>query len=99
MQYSKGMNCKLRNLKEVKKLCTVKIDNLGAEMKRKKVSRLEIATYLGVSYRTIHSRFNGKVPWEYSECVRIRDHFFPRTHIRIPVRNRGREGGERERTK
>ena len=61
-------------------------------MKRKKVSRLEIATYLGVSYRTIHSRFNGKVPWEYSACVRIRDHFFPRTHIRIPVRNRGREG-------
>ena len=80
-------------------MCAVKIDNLEAEMKRKKVSRLEIATYLGVSYRTIHSRFNGKVPWEYSECVRIRDHFFPRTHIRIPVRNRGREGGERERTK
>ena len=73
-------------------MCAVKIDSLGAEMKRKKVSRLEIATYLGVSYRTIHSRFNGKVPWEYSECVRIRDHFFPRTHIRIPVRNRGREG-------
>lgn len=58
-------------------MCAVKMDNLGAEMKRKKVSRLEIATYLGVSYRTIHSRFNGK---------------FPRTHIRIPVRNRGREG-------
>lgn len=58
-------------------MCAVKIDNLGAEMKRKKVSRLEIATYLGVSYRTIHSRFNGKVPWEYSACVRIRDHFFP----------------------
>ena len=58
-------------------MCTVKIDNLEAEMKRKKVSRLEIATYLGVSYRTIHSRFNGEVPWEYAECVRIRDHFFP----------------------
>ena len=75
LQYcAKKVNTKL---KEVKKLCTVKIDNLEAEMKRKKVSRLEIATYLGVSYRTIHSRFNGKVPWEYSECVRIRDHFFP----------------------
>lgn len=55
----------------------VKVDNLEAEMKRKKVSRADIATFLGVSYRTIHSRFNGEVQWEYSECVRIRDHFFP----------------------
>ena len=69
MQYSKGMNWIIAQFEGG--------DNLGAEMKRKKVSRLEIATYLGVSYRTIHSRFNGKVPWEYSECVRIRDHFFP----------------------
>ncbi len=56
---------------------TVKVDNLEAEMKRKKISRSEIATFLGVSYRTIHSRFNGEVQWEYSECVRIRNHFFP----------------------
>ena len=77
MQYSKGMNCIITQFERGEKVVHGKIDNLEAEMKRKKVSRLEIATYLGVSYRTIHSRFNGKVPWEYSECVRIRDHFFP----------------------
>lgn len=55
----------------------VRVDNLEAEMKRKKISRLDIAKFLGVSYRTIHSRFNGDAQWEYSECVRIRDTFFP----------------------
>lgn len=55
----------------------VRLDNLEAEMKRKKVTRHDIATLLGLSYRTIHSRFNGESEWGYSECVKVRDTYFP----------------------
>ena len=55
----------------------VRLDNLEAEMKRKKITRHDIATLLGLSYRTIHSRFNGESEWGYSECVKVRDTFFP----------------------
>ena len=53
----------------------VRLDNLEAEMKRKKITRHDIATLLGLSYRTIHSRFNGESEWGYSECVKVRDTF------------------------
>ena len=46
-------------------------------MKRNGVSRHDIARELGLSYRTIHSRFNGETEWGYSECVKVRDRFFP----------------------
>lgn len=55
----------------------VRVENLEAEMKRKKISRKNIADLLGVSYRTIHSRFNGESEWRYSECVKVRDTYFP----------------------
>lgn len=55
----------------------VKVENLEAEMKRKKISRSDIASLLGLSYRTIHSRFNGESEWGYSECVKVRDTYFP----------------------
>lgn len=73
----------MRNLKdekrrkEVKKVTEVKVNNLEAEMKRSKISRSDIAKLLGRSYRTIHSRFNGESKWEYAECVKIRDTYFP----------------------
>lgn len=41
----------------------VKVENLEAEMKREKISRSDIASLLGLSYRTIHSRFNGESEW------------------------------------
>ncbi|MFR2372964.1 MAG: hypothetical protein ACLS8T_35870 [Anaerobutyricum sp.] len=44
----------------------IKIENLEAEMKRNKISRSDIAHTLGLSYRTIHSRFNGESEWTYS---------------------------------
>ena len=49
----------------------VKVDNLEAEMKRKKITRNDVASLLGLSYRTIHSRFNGESEWGYAECVKI----------------------------
>ena len=55
----------------------VKVENLEAEMKRKKISRSDIASLLGLSNRTIHSRFNGESEWGYSECVKVRDTYFP----------------------
>lgn len=55
----------------------IKLDNLEKEMKDKKISRREIASLLGLSYRTIHSRFNGESEWAYSECVKVRDTYFP----------------------
>lgn len=55
----------------------IKVENLEAEMKRKKISRSDIASLLGLSYRTIHSRFNGESEWGYSECVKVRDTYFP----------------------
>ena len=63
--------------KGVRELPKVRLDNLEAEMKRKKITRHDIATLLGLSYRTIHSRFNGESEWGYSECVKVRDTFFP----------------------
>lgn len=55
----------------------IKIENLEAEMKRSKISRSDIAHTLGLSYRTIHSRFNGESEWAYSECVKVRNTYFP----------------------
>lgn len=57
-------------------MVTICCNNLEAEMKRKGISRMDIAKLLGVSYSTIHSRFNGG-EWLYSECVIIRDTYFP----------------------
>lgn len=51
--------------------------NLEAEMKRKKISRIDLAKTIGCSYRTINSRFSGESRWVYDECVTIRDEYFP----------------------
>ena len=51
-------------------------NNLEAEMKRRGISRMDIANLIGVSYSTIHSRFNGNSEWLYSECLLIRNTYF-----------------------
>lgn len=50
--------------------------NLEAEMVRNKISRSDIAKLLGLTYRTILSKFNGESKWGYEECVKIRDTYF-----------------------
>lgn len=45
--------------------------NLEAEMKRRGIKRQDIAEVINMSYRTVHSRFNGKTPWLYTECALI----------------------------
>lgn len=63
--------------KEMMILVTICCNNLEAEMKRNGISRADIAQTLNVSYSTIHSRFNNNSEWLYSECVVIRDTYFP----------------------
>lgn len=58
-------------------MIAVKANNLEAEMKRIGIVRNDIAKLIGVSYRTIHSKFNGDSQWQYTECVLIRDTYFP----------------------
>ena len=58
-------------------MIAVKVNNLEAEMKRIGINRQDIAKLINVSYRTIHSKFNGESQWQYAECVMIRDTYFP----------------------
>lgn len=58
-------------------MITIILNNLEAEMKRKCITRNDVARLIGVSYRTIHSRFSGKSQWRYEECILIRDTYFP----------------------
>lgn len=51
--------------------------NLEAEMKRIGISRSDIADTLNVSYRTVHSRFNGESEWSYADCIKVRNKYFP----------------------
>lgn len=57
----------------------MKVDckNLEAEMKRRDVSREDLANALNLSYSTIHSRLNGTSQWLYKECVILQQTFFP----------------------
>ncbi len=57
-------------------MVAVNCNNLEAEMKRKSISRTDIANLIGVSYSTIHSRFNGNSEWLYNECLLIRNTYF-----------------------
>lgn len=55
----------------------VRLSNLEKEMKQKGVSRKDVAELLGLTYRTIHSRFNGASDWTFPECVKVRNKYFP----------------------
>lgn len=72
---------KFRNLKGGLRVITVKLNNLEAEMKRIGINRLDIAKLIGVSYRTVHSKFNGESQWQYAECVLVRDTYFPEKEL------------------
>ena len=65
-------------------------------MKRNKISRMDIANYIGCSYRTINSRFCGESQWWFDECVMIRDEFFPELSLDylFPYDKGAQRGGE-----
>ncbi|NCB99928.1 MAG: XRE family transcriptional regulator [Clostridia bacterium] len=58
-------------------MTTMNCNNLEAEMKRIGISKQDLADFLDISYRTVHSRINGESQWLYRECVSLRDEFFP----------------------
>lgn len=62
-------------------MIAVKLQNLEAEMKRQGIKRQDIADLINVSYRTIHSKFNGESQWQYAECVLVRDTYFPEMEL------------------
>lgn len=72
-----GISFRYRGAEGVGEMKKVRLSNLEKEMKQKGVSRKDIAEFLGVTYRTIHSRFNGESEWTFSECVKVRNKYFP----------------------
>lgn len=58
-------------------MIAIKCNDLEAEMKRIGKTRKDVADLINVSYSTVCSRFNGESQWLYTECVSIRDSWFP----------------------
>lgn len=55
--------------------------NLELEMKRKKITKKQIADCISVTYDTVLKKFCGKTDWWREECEKIRDEFFPNMTI------------------
>lgn len=58
-------------------MVAIKCNNLEAEMKRIGKTRNDVADLIDVSYSTVCSRLKGESQWLYTECVTIRDSWFP----------------------
>lgn len=71
-----GLPFRHRGAEGVGAMKKARLRNLEKEMKQKGVSRKDIAELLGLTYRTIHSRFNGASDWTFPECVKVRDTYF-----------------------
>lgn len=76
----------------------VNLSNLEAEMKRKGVSRSDIADTINVSYRTIHAKFNGESEWSYADCVKVRDKYFPDMSLEYLFQIDNTDSGETDET-
>lgn len=72
-----GISFRHRGAEGVGAMKKGRLNNLEMEMKSKGISRKDIAELLGLTYRTIHSRFNGASDWTFPECVKVRDTYFP----------------------
>lgn len=51
--------------------------NLKAEMARKNIRKGEIAKALGISQSTLSAKLNQNSRLKYTECVLIKEKFFP----------------------
>ena len=58
-------------------MIAINTSNLEKEMRRIGIERKDVAELIGVTYRTVHDRFNGNSEWKYTDCVLIRDTYFP----------------------
>lgn len=62
-------------------MLAIKCNSLEAEMKRIGKTRSDVAKLINVSYSTVCSRFKGESQWLYTECVIIRDSWFPKMEL------------------
>lgn len=51
--------------------------NLEAEMARKRITRNDISTILGVRYATVIEKLNGKYDFKLKEAFVIKEEMFP----------------------
>lgn len=49
---------------------------LKAEMVKRGVSTMDIASFMNLSDRSIRSRLNGTISWRWPEMRMLRNHFF-----------------------
>ncbi|UZW13234.1 helix-turn-helix transcriptional regulator [Clostridium pasteurianum] len=52
-------------------------NNLLAEMARNKITKQELAVYLGVSEKTIRNYINGSTKISWLDTLRIKNNYFP----------------------
>lgn len=50
---------------------------LELELKRKNITKKQLADFLGISYDTIIKKINGESDFWREECQKIVDNFFP----------------------
>lgn len=55
--------------------------NFESKMVGEGITRKDLANSLGISYTTVNARINGKSQWDYTECLKIRETFFPTEKI------------------
>jgi DNA-binding XRE family transcriptional regulator len=51
--------------------------NLEAEMARQRITKGDLAKFLGVRYATVVDKTKGRSRFYYEECLSIKKHFFP----------------------
>lgn len=59
----------------------IKYSNLRAEMARKQITIIEMATYLGITRDTLGSKLAGKRTINLDEALRIARKFFPEKDV------------------
>lgn len=55
--------------------------NLEAEIARKKLSREEVASGIGISTRSLYDKLNGKSKFNLEEAFALQKKFFPDTDL------------------
>lgn len=59
------------------KLVKIAYPNLDAEIKKRGVKRIAIATALEISRPALQHKLQGKVPFSFPQAQTLRDRFFP----------------------
>ena len=55
--------------------------NLKAEMVRNRITHKQLASFLGISTKTVSNKIAGSYDWKYRETVKVRNEFFPDLEI------------------